>query len=311
MRMWHRTMLVVVLVMLLTPWEAWSRVLVLEDFEGAGFSFDWYDGGASYLGQSEDTPSPDSLLSVGVGFYPDGWHDYVGLELEGGPVDVSSYSYMNFYIRFAPEYHHFWGVQFGSNNWYDVDNTAFVDPMPDVWKYHSVRLTLTAEYIGDGVDWSALSAVAFWFETFEDTEAVYIDHITVSDTWEEAMLTGPELETRVRISGAHTLDVGDALELVATAEGFDEGTETYAWSKDGAPLAAATDTLTIDPVEADHSGLYEVTVGGLVDGVAAEPIQASFTLWVGVATPLAGGLGLALLAGACALAGAISISRRK
>lgn len=39
--------------------------------------------------------------------------------------------------------------------------------------------------------------------------------------------------------------------------------------------------------------------------------EADFTVLIGVATPLAGGRGLGLMAGACALAGAVAIRRKE
>jgi len=109
------------------------------------------------------------------------------------------------------------------------------------------------------------------------------------------------------ITGPHNVDPGDSVVLEVVTEGFDEGTETYLWDDDS---TAATRDLGV--VDAGDTGVYTCEVSGDVDGEALEePIEASFTLWVGVATPLAGGLGLGLLAGACVLAGAVSIGRKK
>jgi len=109
------------------------------------------------------------------------------------------------------------------------------------------------------------------------------------------------------ITGPHNVDVGAEVVLEVVTEGLDEGTETYLWDDDS---TAATRDLGV--VDGGDTGVYTCEVGGDVDGEALEePIEASFTLWVGVATPLAGGLGLGLLAGACALAGAVSIRRKK
>jgi len=109
------------------------------------------------------------------------------------------------------------------------------------------------------------------------------------------------------ITGPHNVDVGAEVVLEVVTEGLDEGTETYLWDDDS---TAATRDLGV--VDGGDTGVYTCEVGGDVDGEALEePLEASFTLWVGVATPLAGGLGLGLLAGACALAGAVSIRRKK
>jgi len=110
-----------------------------------------------------------------------------------------------------------------------------------------------------------------------------------------------------RIEGPHNVDPGAEVVLEVVTEGFDEGTETYLWDDDS---TAATRDLGV--VDGGDTGVYTCEVGGDVDGEALEePLEASFTLWVGVATPLAGGLGLGLLAGACALAGVVSIRRKK
>jgi len=113
-------------------------------------------------------------------------------------------------------------------------------------------------------------------------------------------------EVSARITGPHNADPGDSVVLTAVAEGFDEGTETYLWND-----ASTAATLDLGVVDAGDTGVYTCTVGGDAGGEAADPVEASFTLWVGVATPLAGGLGLGLLVGACALAGAVSIRRKK
>ena len=116
----------------------------------------------------------------------------------------------------------------------------------------------------------------------------------------------PAPEVSARITGPHNADPGDSVVLTAVAEGFDEGTETYLWND-----ASTAATLDLGVVDAGDTGVYTCTVGGDAGGEAADPVEASFTLWVGVATPLAGGLGLGLLVGACALAGAVSIRRKK
>jgi len=108
------------------------------------------------------------------------------------------------------------------------------------------------------------------------------------------------------ITGPHNVDVGASVVLEVVTEGFDEGTETYLWNDDSTAA-----TLDLGVVDGGDTGVYTCEVGGDVEGEAVDPIEASFTLWVGVATPLAGGLGLGLLAGACALAGAVSIRRKK
>jgi hypothetical protein len=111
-------------------------------------------------------------------------------------------------------------------------------------------------------------------------------------------------EFSARITGPHNADPGDSVVLTVVTDGIDS--PTYLWGD-----ATTASTLDLGVVDAGDTGVYTCTVNGTVDGDPIDPIAASFTLWVGVATPLAGGLGLGLLAGACALAGAVSIRRKK
>jgi hypothetical protein len=144
----------------------------------------------------------------------------------------------------------------------------------------------------------------FQFVGLIDDVQVY-DEILDEAGIEEAMEGLGAAAPEASISGPHSVPSGTPVTLTAVATGFDEGTETYAW--DGGPATAEYDLGT--PADGVH--VYSCTVGGDVGEVAADPIVASFTLWVAVATPLAGGLGLGLLAGACALAGVVSIRRKK
>jgi hypothetical protein len=110
----------------------------------------------------------------------------------------------------------------------------------------------------------------------------------------------------VTISGPHNVATGTTpITLTAAAEGFDDTPAvTYTWEDDS--TANPRDLVGLG----DGEYKYSVVASGNVGTVAATA-EASFTLWVGVATPLAGGLGLGLLAGACALAGVVAIRHRK
>lgn len=87
----------------------------------------------------------------------------------------------------------------------------------------------------------------------------------------------------------------------------------YVWKKNGgAPLGTITDTLVFDPITEADSGTYLVTYD---DGSGAK-IEVTSTINVfvfpaGAELPLAGPLGLLLLAGACALGGASALRRKK
>lgn len=86
------------------------------------------------------------------------------------------------------------------------------------------------------------------------------------------------------------------------------GTLSYGWEKNGAPLPDATDAaLVIMPVEQDDEGQYVCNVSDDEETVASNP----GALTIAAGTPAAGVLCLSLLAGACALAGAFAIRRKK
>ena len=99
--------------------------------------------------------------------------------------------------------------------------------------------------------------------------------------------------------------------LEATWEGFDAA-PSYAWSKDGADLGVSLATLNVGSVVEEDAGTYTVEAEGTVEGdpATAEEGHQVVVYEVGEA-PLAGGLGLGLMAGACALAGAVAIRRKK
>jgi hypothetical protein len=107
--------------------------------------------------------------------------------------------------------------------------------------------------------------------------------------------------------------VGEDLLLAASVEGVDE--YTAPWSTDGGDLERETgDELLLPAVQLDDSGTYTLVVtydDGGGDAAYAEA-ERGFYVWVTEAgLPLAGGLGLGLIAGACALAGLVAIRRKK
>jgi hypothetical protein len=160
---------------------------------------------------------------------------------------------------------------------------------------------LTAEMLeADGLwMWGTDDAVDLWLDL--------PDFLAGGDC--DPCCVGAAAEVSVSISGPHILDIGDPLVLEAAAEGFDEVT-AWEWWKDGGILAETSDTLTVASATADDSGTYTAVAIGTVGGEPVES-EASFLVMVGYATPLAGGLGLGLMAGACALAGAVAIRRKK
>ncbi len=133
------------------------------------------------------------------------------------------------------------------------------------------------------------------------------DDLCVCEGWEPP----PE---GVYVAGSHRLEEGDDLALSAVpTEIVPIG---YQWTKDGEDLEGETgDTLTILDVTLDDSGVYRVvaTTANGGDAPLAEFESDDFLVMVFPLgeMPLAGGLGLGLLAGACALAGAVSIRRKK
>ena len=91
---------------------------------------------------------------------------------------------------------------------------------------------------------------------------------------------------------------------------------TFSWSKNGLALAnggniagADTDTLVIDPLAFSDSGAYRLTVTD--SAVKLISVSNPIVLTVVAELPLAGLLGLGLLAGGIVAAGAIRIRRRR
>jgi hypothetical protein len=116
----------------------------------------------------------------------------------------------------------------------------------------------------------------------------------------------------VRISGRSWLEIGETLNLAAIVSGPVVGTLTYQWSKDGGDLTGETgESLTIVGVDAGDEGIYRVTV----EDESGEPPLVSagkdIRIFAPGTLPLAGYLGLGILASGCAVAGAAAIRRKR
>ena len=95
-----------------------------------------------------------------------------------------------------------------------------------------------------------------------------------------------------------------------------ETADAVQWSYEGEDLQGETgESLVLLDVQLEDSGTYGVTVTFTPVGggdAAYDEVSDDILLWVlSAEAPLAGGLGLGLLAGACALAGVVAIRRKK
>lgn len=118
------------------------------------------------------------------------------------------------------------------------------------------------------------------------------------DTFPSVKITGP---ARVRIEEGATLTLNTSVRNVT-------GSVTYQWFKNNAPLAGQTgSSLVIPNVTSADAGAYTVQIN-----VPDKSIYVSDPVIVQVFAelPVAGGLGLALVAGACALAGIAGMRRK-
>lgn len=114
------------------------------------------------------------------------------------------------------------------------------------------------------------------------------------------------------ITGGGKYEVGATVNLRVAFVGMDGVGATYQWFKNGAPVADATgSSLVFAPVELTDAGTYscEVNIPDKATVFLTDPTV--LTVLPEGSLPVAGGMGLALLAGACALAGAVGIRRRK
>lgn len=135
------------------------------------------------------------------------------------------------------------------------------------------------------------------------TPAQYVNAVfdaaqTPPDIFPSVSITGP---SRVRIEEGDTLTLGTSLRNVT-------GTVTYQWFKNNQALTDQTgSSLVIPNVTAADAGSYTVQID-----VSEKAIYVSNPVIVQVFAqlPVAGGLGLALVAGACALAGIAGMRRK-
>ncbi|HNY87079.1 MAG TPA: immunoglobulin domain-containing protein [Candidatus Hydrogenedentes bacterium] len=114
------------------------------------------------------------------------------------------------------------------------------------------------------------------------------------------------------ITGAGKFEEGANVTLRIGFNGISGAGSTYQWFKGGSPIADATaSSLAFSPVAMSDSGSYscEVNIPDKATVFLTDP--AVLTILPAGSLPVAGGMGLALLAGACALAGAVGIRRRK
>jgi len=125
-----------------------------------------------------------------------------------------------------------------------------------------------------------------------------------------ANITPPPTIPKVTILGsAGTRQEGDTITLKALVE--NTTALTYAWTKVGSATVLGTaQQLVVSPATLADAGKYVVKITTASDGdVTSNP--ATVIVVPAGQLPIAGGLGLALLAGACALGGVGSIRRRK
>lgn len=124
--------------------------------------------------------------------------------------------------------------------------------------------------------------------------------------------TPPTDQPDVVIRGGGKYEVGSRVELKAVFVNTDGEGATFQWFKQGAEIedATASSLLFLNTVQSDEGWYYVVAT--LPDKTTELESAIVFITLVPVGSlPVAGGLGLALLAGACALAGAVGIRRRK
>lgn len=170
-------------------------------------------------------------------------------------------------------------------------------------------------YIGDSPTFELTQAMLDGSLEFINGEPEVFVHYNGDDLCEcEGGEPAPSGGPTATISGNHRPLVGQDVTLEVILDGVDDPDPTYSWSKDGGGEIGTGDTLELLTVTEDDTGDYSVVVtydDGGGDAAYAE-LEATTYVWVTAAgLPLAGGLGLGLLAGACALAGAVSIRRKK
>ena len=319
-----KRLLLLAVVLFMAAGVAWGDVVVLNSMgepdsnrEGEDMP-EWITGGDGSV-NTTDTAGEGSTASIEwvetsgeAQIYNDHYDD---------PLDASCcFGYFNFYIKVAEGSLTEMGVWGTTTDWdgyfgwemFDISGAA------GEWLYVSLDMSAFDETGGDELD-DLANFHTIGIDFYDATDAVILtDHWTMSTTSEEGMLEPveppPPPPPPISISGSgHRLLVGQDIDL-AVDPGDIEPT-AYQWSKDGEELGSETEsTLAILSVTTDDTGDYSCLVtyddgGGDAAYAEAEP---SYYVWVTeTALPLAGGLGLGLLAGACALAGVVSIRRKK
>ncbi len=124
-----------------------------------------------------------------------------------------------------------------------------------------------------------------------------------------ASITPPATIPKCLVIGGGTFEEGGMLTLTAIAQ--NTTALTYSWSKDGGVSIGSASQFVIPVLALTDSGKYKCTIGIDNTGGVVESNVVAVTVVPAGTLPIAGGLGLALLAGACALGGVGSIRRRK
>ena len=121
----------------------------------------------------------------------------------------------------------------------------------------------------------------------------------------------PEPASPVQIAGPYKAEEGDDVTLVMELDGVEAVSQQ--WKKNGEDLEGETGTeLALVGVSEDDEGDYTVVIDDGEEALVEIESDPHVLLIFPVgAVPLAGGLGLGLLAGAFALAGAVTIRRKK
>ena len=295
------TLLVAVLAIVLSPVVAWGEVAVLAAVE-PGDDLPDLSGWSTVSLNTSDTAGPSSSASWEV--TSASASGYISFSFDA--VDATDMPYINFYVNVEGATELDAGVSmypFGGGGYMDCEGCVdYPDAGTADWTYMSVdRSDMTKQ----GMDWSVFDGLELGGGSLVGT--ILYDHITVSTTPEEGELGEAEPEAAlVFISGPLLVTAGQEVTLVGNVVGG-EVVEDCGWTLDGGAIGGSGDELDLGAVDAGDEGVYvyECTVDD-----EATPSD-DFELQIVDAVPLAGGLALGLLAGACALAGAVVTIRRK
>lgn len=257
-----------------------ESVLVYDHALTAGEVSDLFDAGPG-------EPAPDVCYCV----YPDGADvgDTVTVILcaNGEPVDLSGDAFAE--IIFVSVY----------DPWTEVGVNT--DDNPEVFETGNAVFEITAEMIpGDGWGW-------VWMDSGPFYEWMPFDNV---DFQAGGTCDPCCVQIGVSVAGSHRLTVGDDLSLTSALTGV--VADSYQWTKDGEDLEGETGSeLVIVDAQLEDSGVYTVVVDDGAGGLAEFESDDFLVVVMSAEAPLAGGLGLGLLAGACALAGVVAIRRKK